>query len=145
VLLSGGTSKGAGDLSYRVVGELTDPGIVAHGVALKPGKPICLAASRGKPVVVLPGFPTSAIFTFHEFVAPVIRRLAGLPAGQASTVTAELAVRVNSEIGRTEYLLVSLVERVPASSAELDPSSGTIQFCPPGDEPRCLADGEGIG
>ena len=48
-----------------------------HGVALKPGKPICLAATRGRPVVVLPGFPTSAIFTFHEFVAPVLRLLAG--------------------------------------------------------------------
>src|SRR6185436_20540678 len=56
VLLSGGTSKGAGDISYRVVAELTDPGIVAHGVALKPGKPICLAATGGHPVVVLPGF-----------------------------------------------------------------------------------------
>ena len=55
VLLSGGTSKGAGDVSYRVVAELRDPGIVAHGVALKPGKPICLAATRGIPVVVLPG------------------------------------------------------------------------------------------
>ena len=74
VLLSGGTSKGAGDVSYRVVAELTDPGIVAHGVALKPGKPICLAATGGRPVVVLPGFPTSAIFTFHEFVAPVLSR-----------------------------------------------------------------------
>src|SRR4029453_4620652 len=56
VLLSGGTSKGAGDISYRVIVELTDPGIVAHGVALKPGKPICLAATGGRPVVVLPGF-----------------------------------------------------------------------------------------
>ena len=61
------------DLSARMFHDqcrrmLDDPGIVAHGVALKPGKPICLAASRGKAVVVLPGFPTSAIFTFHEFV-----------------------------------------------------------------------------
>ena len=79
VVLSGGTSKGAGDLSYRVVSELRDPGIVAHGVALKPGKPICLAVTSGKPVVILPGFPTSAIFTFHEFVAPVIRAYAGVP------------------------------------------------------------------
>lgn len=111
VLLSGGTSKGQGDLCYRVVRELNDPGIVAHGVALKPGKPICLAASQGKPVVVLPGFPTSAIFTFHEFVAPVIRRLAGRPATSPSLVRAQLAVKVNSEIGRTEYLLVGLVPR----------------------------------
>src|SRR5580692_7153595 len=110
VLLSGGTSKGAGDVSYRVVAELGDPGIVAHGVALKPGKPICLAATGGRAVVVLPGFPTSAIFTFHEFVAPVIRSLAGRGAEERTTVPARLAVKVNSEIGRTEYLLVGLVE-----------------------------------
>jgi putative molybdopterin biosynthesis protein len=110
VLLSGGTSKGAGDLSYKAVSELTEPGIVAHGVALKPGKPICLAAHQGKPVVILPGFPTSALFTFHEFVAPVIRALGGQPATARKTVDAELAVKVNSEIGRTEYLLVGLVE-----------------------------------
>jgi len=116
VLLSGGTSKGAGDVSYRVVAELTDPGIVAHGVALKPGKPICLAATGGRAVVVLPGFPTSAIFTFHEFVAPVIRMLAGRSAEQRTLVRARLAVKVNSEIGRTEYLLVGLVE-APDSGA----------------------------
>jgi putative molybdopterin biosynthesis protein len=110
VLLSGGTSKGEGDLSYRAVAALSDPGIVAHGVALKPGKPLCLAATRGRPVVVLPGFPTSAIFTFHEFVAPVLRLLAGRAAEQRTVVPARLAVKVNSEIGRTEYLLVGLVE-----------------------------------
>ncbi len=110
VLLSGGTSKGAGDVSYRVVAELDDPGIVAHGVALKPGKPICLAATQRRAVVVLPGFPTSAIFTFHEFVAPVIRSLAGRDSEEQKVVTARLAVKVNSEIGRTEYLLVGLVE-----------------------------------
>ena len=110
VLLSGGTSKGAGDVSYRVVAELDDPGIVAHGVALKPGKPICLAATQRRAVVVLPGFPTSAIFTFHEFVAPVIRLLAGRGSEERTIVPARLAVKVNSEIGRTEYLLVGLVE-----------------------------------
>jgi molybdopterin molybdotransferase/putative molybdopterin biosynthesis protein len=110
VLLSGGTSKGAGDLSYRVAAELRDPGIVAHGVALKPGKPICLAATGGRPVVVLPGFPTSAVFTFHEFVAPVLRLLAGRGAQERTVVQGRLAVKVNSEIGRTEFLLVGLVE-----------------------------------
>jgi putative molybdopterin biosynthesis protein len=77
VILSGGTSKGAGDLCYRAISSLNDPGIVVHGVALKPGKPLCLAVTGGKPIVILPGFPTSAIFTFHEFVAPVIRAFAG--------------------------------------------------------------------
>ena len=109
VVLSGGTSKGAGDLSYRVVSGLRDPGIVAHGVALKPGKPICLAVTSAKPVVILPGFPTSAIFTFHEFVAPVIRAYAGVPRERRQTVSAMLPMRVNSERGRTEYLLVGLV------------------------------------
>jgi putative molybdopterin biosynthesis protein len=119
VLLSGGTSKGEGDLSYRVVAELGLPGIVAHGVALKPGKPLCLAAVRSTdgstglrtiPVVILPGFPTSAIFTFHEFVAPVIRALAGRRSDPATVVSARLPLRVNSERGRTEYLLVGLVQ-----------------------------------
>jgi len=123
VLLSGGTSKGAGDISYRVVAELTDPGIVAHGVALKPGKPICLAATRGRPVVVLPGFPTSAIFTFHEFVAPVLSAMAGRTHEERATVQARLAVRVNSEIGRTEYLLVGLVETASPEQEPPNPES----------------------
>lgn len=110
VLLSGGTSKGAGDVASRVVGRLGDPGIVVHGVALKPGKPICLAVTGGKPVVILPGFPTSAIFTFHEFVAPVIRAFAGLPPERRETMPAVLATRIASQRGRTEYVMVSLVE-----------------------------------
>jgi putative molybdopterin biosynthesis protein len=108
VLLSGGTSKGEGDLNAQVVAEL-EPGILVHGVALKPGKPICLAASGRTPVVVLPGFPTSAIFTFHEFVAPVLRRLAGASEASRDAVDARLALRVQSERGRLEYLLVGLV------------------------------------
>ncbi len=109
VILSGGTSKGAGDLCYHAVASLKDPGILVHGVALKPGKPLCLAVTGGKPVVVLPGFPTSAIFTFHEFAAPVIRAFAGLPAEQAERQPAMLPVRLASERGRTEYVMVSLV------------------------------------
>jgi putative molybdopterin biosynthesis protein len=109
VVLSGGTSKGAGDLSHRIVSRLGKPGILVHGVALKPGKPLCLAAIGDKPLVVLPGFPTSAIFTFHTFVAPVIRARAGLPPEAARTVTARVPVRIASELGREEFVLVSLV------------------------------------
>jgi len=109
VLLSGGTSKGEGDLNAIVVAEL-EPGILVHGVALKPGKPICLAADGKKPVVILPGFPTSAIFTFHEFVAPLLRDLAGLPSEARETRSAHLAIKTQSERGRLEYLLVGLVE-----------------------------------
>jgi putative molybdopterin biosynthesis protein len=112
VLMSGGTSKGVGDLCYRAVARFKDPGIVVHGVAIKPGKPVCLAVTSGKPVVILPGFPTSAIFTYHEFVAPVIRALAGLPPQEAERIDATLPLSVKSERGRTEFMMVSLVQGV---------------------------------
>jgi putative molybdopterin biosynthesis protein len=112
VLLSGGTSKGAGDLSYRIVSRMAR--VLVHGVALKPGKPLCLAVAHSeqgaKPIVVLPGFPTSAIFTFHAFVAPLIRARAGLPKETAQTVSARVPVRITSELGRQEFVLVALTE-----------------------------------
>jgi putative molybdopterin biosynthesis protein len=110
LVLSGGTSKGAGDLSHRIIGRLGKPGIIAHGVALKPGKPLCLAVCDGKPVVILPGFPTSAMFTFHDMIVPVLRRLAGLPPRSDAKVNATVPVRIASELGRTEFVMVSLVE-----------------------------------
>jgi len=109
VVLSGGTSKGAGDLSHRIASRLGPPGVIVHGVALKPGKPLCLAVADGKPVVVLPGFPTSAIFTFHAFVEPMIRARAGLAEETARTLRARVPVRITSEMGRQEFVLVSLV------------------------------------
>ncbi len=108
VVLSGGTSKGAGDLSHRIVSKLGAPGVIVHGVALKPGKPLCLAVVEGKPLAVLPGFPTSAIFTFHAFVAPVIRARAGLPPEAARVIEADVPVRIASEMGRKEFVLVAL-------------------------------------
>lgn len=117
VVLSGGTSKGAGDLTHRIVGRLGRPGILAHGVALKPGKPLCLAVCDGKAVVALPGFPTSAMFTFHDMVTPVLRRLAGLPPRTEARVSASASVRVPSELGRTEFVMVSLVEGPDGLSA----------------------------
>ncbi len=127
VVLSGGTSKGEGDLNASVVAEL-EPGILVHGVALKPGKPICLAAQGQKPVVILPGFPTSAIFTFHEFVAPLLRDLAGLPREARETRRAHLAIKTQSERGRLEYLLVGLVE----SDGEGDESAPLLSAYPMG-------------
>jgi putative molybdopterin biosynthesis protein len=110
LVLSGGTSKGAGDVSHRIIGKLGKPGIIAHGVALKPGKPLCLAVCDGKPVIILPGFPTSAMFTFHDMIVPVLRRMAGLPPRSDAKVVAKIPVRVASELGRTEFVMVSLVE-----------------------------------
>jgi putative molybdopterin biosynthesis protein len=110
LVLSGGTSKGAGDVSHRIIARLGQPGIIAHGVALKPGKPLCLAVCGGKPVIILPGFPTSAMFTFHDMIVPVLRRMAGLPPRADARVTAKVPVRIASELGRTEFVMVSLVE-----------------------------------
>jgi putative molybdopterin biosynthesis protein len=110
LVLSGGTSKGTGDISHRIIGRLGQPGIIAHGVALKPGKPLCLAVCDGKPVVILPGFPTSAMFTFHDMIVPVLRRMAGLPPRNEAKVSARVPVRIASELGRTEFVMVSLVE-----------------------------------
>jgi putative molybdopterin biosynthesis protein len=110
LILSGGTSKGAGDLTTKVIAGLGAPGIVAHGVALKPGKPLCLAVCDGKPVAVLPGFPTSAMFTLHEMVAPALRIMAGLPPRGAARIEAVLPQRLGSELGRTEFTMVALTE-----------------------------------
>ena len=95
-------------MSHRILSRLGAPGVIVHGVVLKPGKPLCLAAVGTTPVVVLPGFPTSAVFTFHEFVALVIRAFAGLPPREETEVEATLAVRTPSELGRTKYVMVSL-------------------------------------
>jgi putative molybdopterin biosynthesis protein len=140
LLLSGGTSKGAGDLSFGAVAGLPGPtpgapAICVHGVALKPGKPLCLAATavgpRVVPIAVLPGFPTSALFTFHEFVAPLLRALAGLPPDQGEALPARLAHDINSERGRREYVLVQLLAPpdlspgTPTHSPHLSPETST--------------------
>ncbi|MDH3884519.1 MAG: molybdopterin biosynthesis protein [Desulfobacterales bacterium] len=132
VLLSGGTSKGEGDLNATVVERLGErlpdsAGIIVHGVALKPGKPVLLAVVGGVPVVVLPGFPTSATFTFHEFVAPLLRRLSGRSAPDRGVAEATVPLRITSAPGRTEYNLVDLVEG-PAGLAAypLGAGSGSV-------------------
>jgi len=131
ILLSGGTSKGDGDVNAAVVGRLAgrleDSGVVAHGVALKPGKPILLSVIAGTPVVVLPGFPTSAIFTFHEFVAPLLRRLSGLGDQEAPGIEAVAPIRIDSAPGRTQYVLVDLVEGASGTAAyPLGAGSGSV-------------------
>jgi putative molybdopterin biosynthesis protein len=108
VILSGGTSKGAGDYTSRLVAKAGSPGIVVHGVALKPGKPLCLAVADGTGIAVLPGFPTSAMFTFREFIVPVLRQLAGLAVARDDTVRATVPIGLPSEIGRVDYVMAGL-------------------------------------
>ena len=110
IILSGGTSKGAGDLNYHAVEKIGHPGIIVHGVALKPGKPLCLASLHGTPTAILPGFPTSALFTFTKFIVPVLSEMSGYPPQEDFYVKATVPLRINSTKGRTEFNLVNLVK-----------------------------------
>ena len=127
ILLSGGTSKGEGDLNYEVIEKIGNPGILVHGVALKPGKPLCLALVEGTPAAVLPGFPTSAIFTFSKFIAPVLQMLAGQPMEPQGIVSAKLPLKFHSQKGRTEFDMVNLVQSTEGYSAySLGKGSGSV-------------------
>ncbi|MBI2184174.1 MAG: molybdopterin biosynthesis protein [Thaumarchaeota archaeon] len=110
VLSSGSTSAGAGDMMYRVIDELGAPGVLVHGLTLKPGKPTVIAVVGGKPVIALPGYPTSALMIFNVVVQPVLRAMSGLPyAASRTVIEARAAYRVFAGKGRRELLPVHLV------------------------------------
>jgi molybdopterin molybdotransferase len=77
VLLSGGSSVGVRDLAADVFGSLGPPGILFHGIHVRPGKPTLCARIGDKPVLGMPGYPVSSMVIFDAFVAPLIRRLGG--------------------------------------------------------------------
>jgi putative molybdopterin biosynthesis protein len=108
VLTSGSTSAGAGDLIYRIIDNLGKPGVLVHGISVKPGKPAVIAVVNGKPLIGLPGYPTSALMIFHALVAPVLREMSGLTPRAVVVHDARLALRVTSK-GRRELLPVHLV------------------------------------
>jgi putative molybdopterin biosynthesis protein len=111
VLLSGGTSKGVGDISYNVINELGKPGILVHGVAIKPGKPLLLAIINNKPIIGLPGYPTSALTVFEVVVAPFLRQLAGIKSLEKKSLEAYMATRVDHALGRHEFLPVHIIKK----------------------------------
>jgi len=108
VLLSGGTSAGVGDMVYRILERLGD--VLVHGIAVKPGKPTVIAVCDKKPVIGLPGYPTSAMIIFELIVAPLIRRLAGLPEERRNVIRAKVPFRIHSAVGRREFMPVNVVE-----------------------------------
>ncbi|HIP58304.1 MAG TPA: molybdopterin biosynthesis protein [Archaeoglobus profundus] len=108
VILSGGTSAGVGDKIYRILGELGE--ILAHGIAVKPGKPTVLAIVDDKPVIGLPGYPTSALMIFELIVAPLIRLMAGLQKEEYKSIKARIPIRYISAMGRREFLPVNIVK-----------------------------------
>jgi molybdopterin molybdotransferase len=112
VLLSGGSSVGAKDVTLDVIASFPDSEVLFHGISYAPGKPTILARAAGRPVMGLPGHPVSALVTFRLFGAPLIRLLGGEGALTAfdhdRQARAVLSRNVASEPGREDYVRVTL-------------------------------------
>ncbi|MBM4248185.1 MAG: molybdenum cofactor biosynthesis protein [Euryarchaeota archaeon] len=105
VAISGGSSVGERDL---LAGVLADEGeILFHGVQIKPGKPFLLGRTGRLLVFGIPGYPAAALMVGQVFLAPAVRRMAGLPP-ERRTVRARLARRLASRLGRVQFLTVRL-------------------------------------
>jgi molybdopterin molybdotransferase len=109
LVISSGSSISTRDMTAGVIASLGKPGVLVHGVSLRPGKPTILAVVEGKPVFGLPGNPVSAMVVFDLFVRPAIYKVGGcsttppLPA-----VTARLTHNIPSTTGREDYVPVKL-------------------------------------
>jgi putative molybdopterin biosynthesis protein len=103
VLISGGTSKGPGDLMPAVIQHIGEPDLYLHGIAMKPGKPTILSSIGGKFILTLPGYPTSTLIVYYALVDPLIRVMAREPPYKYRKVEAYASTRIYSEIGRKEF------------------------------------------
>ncbi len=111
VVVTAGSSVSYRDLTANAINQLGPPGVLVHGVAIRPGKPTILAMCNGKPVFGLPGNPVSCINIFQRFVTPTIRLLLGAPEEPASTIQARLARNIPAASGRADYVRVRLEQR----------------------------------
>lgn len=112
VLLSGGSSVGAKDIALDAILSFPDSEVVFHGISVAPGKPTIFARACGKPIMGLPGYPVSAVVIFDLFARPLIRRLGGEeisdPSRFSKTARAFLTTNIASQIGREDYVRVTL-------------------------------------
>jgi molybdopterin molybdotransferase len=111
LILSAGSSVSARDMTAQVVDSLGQPGVLVHGVSLKPGKPTILAVCGDKAVFGLPGNPVSCMVTFDLFVAPTLAYLSGAAAPPQRIVAARLTRNIASATGREDYVQVRLDRR----------------------------------
>ncbi len=111
VVLSAGSSVSYRDLSVEVIAGLGAPGVLAHGLSVRPGKPTIIAVADGVPVFGLPGNPVSAMVIFDLVVAPTIRALLGAKDQPKAQIQARLARNIASSAGREDYVQVRLEER----------------------------------
>ena len=110
VVITAGSSASTRDLTAAVIDRMGAPGVLVHGVNVKPGKPTILGVCAGKPVIGLPGNPVSALVIAELFVTPVVERLLGLPEDRPrARVPARLAVNLPSQAGREDFIPVRLV------------------------------------
>ena len=111
VVVTAGSSVSYRDLTANAINHLGKPGVLVHGVAIRPGKPTILALCDGKPVFGLPGNPVSCINIFQHFVTPTIQLMLGAVPRRAHTVRAKLARNIPAASGRADYVRVRLDER----------------------------------
>ena len=108
VILSGGTSKGEGDLGERVLDTFDNIEIKVHGIKQKPGKPLIFAKLENKIIFILPGYPSSALSCFYVFIDDFLRRLSGKPLRTKNAQEIEVGERIYSPIGRHHFKPVRL-------------------------------------
>jgi len=126
LVFSGGSSVGERDLILDLIRHKGE--VVFHGIAVKPGKPTAFGRIGGKPVLGMPGYPTSCLSNAYMLLAPMLRRLAHLPAFHPQTLTLPLAQRIVSTTGRHQFYTVRIVdgEAVPAFKASGDITSMSL-------------------
>lgn len=109
LVFSAGSSLSTRDMTADVFNQLGKPGVLLHGISIKPGKPTIVAVAGGKPLFGLPGNPVSALVVFDLLVAPTIHLLSGAAEPPtANTVDAILTADIPSESGREDYVPVTL-------------------------------------
>jgi molybdopterin molybdotransferase len=113
VIISGGSSVGERDVVAEAIATLGAPGIVVHGIAIRPGKPTVLAAAGRVPVIGLPGNPVSALVIFDLFAKPVLQMMLGVDPSTHpwDQVQARLAAPMRGAPGREDHRRVSLEAR----------------------------------
>lgn len=123
IVFSGGSSVGERDLILDAVARRGE--VVFHGIAVKPGKPTLFGVIAGKPVLGMPGYPTSCLSNSYMLLVPALRRMARLPAALARTVTLPLGQRIVSTTGRHQFYTVRIENGVamPAFKASGDITS----------------------
>ncbi len=130
VLFSGGSSVGMRDLGEQAITRLGSPGVLVHGVALKPGKPVIIGYCRNTPIFGLPGHPVSAAVCFDLFVKPAALLLSGLKNHEhmpQATITAVLNRNINSAAGRLDIIRVRLaMEKTTCQAYPVLGKSGAI-------------------